>query len=49
MRSVGYRWHLRELMACRGMFHTTDLAPPLADRGIEMSASQVRRLVTGTG
>ncbi|MEV4002611.1 helix-turn-helix transcriptional regulator [Actinomadura sp. NPDC049753] len=48
MRMVGYKWHLRELMARRGMFNTTDLAPHLADRGIELSASQVHRLVTGT-
>jgi DNA-binding Xre family transcriptional regulator len=48
MRSVHYRWHLRELMARRGMFQTTDLAPPLAERGIEISASQIHRLVTGT-
>jgi DNA-binding Xre family transcriptional regulator len=47
MRTVGYRWHLRELMARRGMFNTTDLAPLLAERGIQMSASQVHRLVTG--
>ncbi|MFC5180620.1 helix-turn-helix domain-containing protein [Actinomadura harenae] len=48
MPTIRYRWHLRELMARRGMFNTTDLAPLLAERGIEMSASQVHRLVTGT-
>lgn len=48
MRTIRYRWHLRELMARRGMFNTTDLAPLLAERGIQMSASQVHRLVTGT-
>jgi DNA-binding Xre family transcriptional regulator len=42
---VGYRWRLRELMASRGMFATTDLHPHLADRGIEISAIQVYRLV----
>ncbi|MFC4004600.1 helix-turn-helix domain-containing protein [Prauserella oleivorans] len=47
-RSIGYRWHLRELMAKAGMFSTTELQPHLADRGIELSASQVHRLVTGT-
>ena len=26
-RVVGYRWHLREIMASRGMFATTDLGP----------------------
>jgi hypothetical protein len=29
-------------------FKTTELIPPLADRGITLSASQVHRLVTGT-
>lgn len=48
VREVGYHWHLRQLMAQRGMFSTTDLAPLLAERGIELSAAQVYRLVTGT-
>lgn len=47
-RTVGYHWHLRELMAKAGMFSTTELQPHLADRGIELSVSQVHRLVTGT-
>jgi DNA-binding Xre family transcriptional regulator len=48
MRTVGYHWHLRTLMAQRGMFATTDLAPKLAERGIELHPTQVYRLVTGT-
>lgn len=48
IRDVDYRWHLRQLMATRGLFSTTDLAPLLAERGIELSAAQVYRLVTGT-
>jgi DNA-binding Xre family transcriptional regulator len=48
VREVDYRWHLRQLMASRGLFSTTDLAPLLAERGIELSAAQVYRLVTGT-
>ena len=47
-RNIGYRWRLREVMAAHGMFSTTELIPPLADRGITLSASQVHRLVTGT-
>ncbi|MBC9730985.1 helix-turn-helix transcriptional regulator [Streptomyces sp. TRM68367] len=43
---LDYQWHLRELMATRGMFSTTDLRPLLAERGISLSASQVFRLVT---
>jgi DNA-binding Xre family transcriptional regulator len=42
---LDYRWHLRTVMAGRGMFATTDLIPLLADRGITLSSSQVYRLV----
>ncbi|MEO3780212.1 helix-turn-helix transcriptional regulator [Micromonospora sp. B11E3] len=35
-------------MAEHGMFATTELVPLLRDRGIDLSASQVHRLVTGT-
>ncbi len=42
-----HQWHLREVMAARGLFTTTGLVPRLADRGITLSASQVHRLVTG--
>ncbi|MGW7605645.1 helix-turn-helix domain-containing protein, partial [Streptomyces antimycoticus] len=47
-RQVSYQWRLRELMATAGMFTTSELAPPLAERGINLSLSQVHRLVTGT-
>ena len=43
---LDYRWHLRQVMASRGMFATTDLIGPLADREIRLSSSQVYRLVT---
>ena len=42
---LDYRWHLRKVMADRGMFATTDLIGPLAQRGIGLSSSQVYRLV----
>ncbi len=42
---LDYRWHLRQVMATRGMFATTDLLGPLADRGIRLSSSQIYRLV----
>jgi DNA-binding Xre family transcriptional regulator len=42
---LDYRWHLRTVMADRGMFQTTDLNTPLAQRGVTLSASQVYRLV----
>ncbi len=47
-KNVGYLWHLRRLMAERDMFSTSDLAPHLAERGIELSSVQVYRLVTQT-
>ncbi len=45
VRRLDYRWHLRQVLACRGMFATTDLIEPLAQRGIRLSSSQVYRLV----
>lgn len=42
---LDYRWHLRQVMAQREMFATTDLIAPLAERGITLSSSQVYRLV----
>ena len=45
---TGYVWHLRRLMAERGMFVTTDLGPLLAMRGVCLSRGQVYRLVTRT-
>lgn len=46
--TIGYRWHLRRLMAEQGMFATTDLGPLLVARGITLSREQVYRMVTGT-
>jgi DNA-binding Xre family transcriptional regulator len=43
---LDYRWHLRQVMATRGMFATTDLIKPLTRRAIMLSSSQVYRLVT---
>jgi DNA-binding Xre family transcriptional regulator len=42
---LDYHWNLRTVMAQRGMFQTTDLIEPLARRDIELSSSQVYRLV----
>ena len=42
---LDYRWNLRSVMAERGMFQTTDLIDPLARRDIDLSSSQVYRLV----
>ena len=46
-RTVGYRWHLRRLMAEKDMYATTQLRPLLAERGVALSREQVYRLVTG--
>ena len=42
---LDYRRKLRQVMAEREMFATTDLLAPLAARGITLSSSQVYRLV----
>lgn len=42
---LDYRWNLRQMMATRNMFATTDLLVPLRERGITLSTSQVYRLV----
>ena len=47
-RTVSYRWHLRQVMATRNMFATTELGPLLAERGVVLSREQVYRLVVGT-
>jgi DNA-binding Xre family transcriptional regulator len=47
-RNVGYRWRLREVMAARGLWKTSDLGPLLAERGVALSAAQVYRLVART-
>jgi DNA-binding Xre family transcriptional regulator len=44
-RKLDYRWNLRQVMASREMFQTTDLLEPLAQRAIHLSSSQVYRLV----
>lgn len=45
-RKMGHTWHLRALMAQKGMFQTTELVPLLAERGVVLSREQVFRLVT---
>lgn len=47
MTGVDYQWRLRLLLAERGIFQTSELAPLLAERGVRLSDSQVWRLVTG--
>lgn len=45
-RDVDYTWRLAELMAAHGMHNSTDLVPHVRERGIDLSASQIYRLVT---
>lgn len=45
-RKLTMLWHLRQLMAAKGMFQTTDLMEPLHERGIELSRQMVHRIVT---
>jgi hypothetical protein len=47
-REVSYQWRLREVMVAHGMFTVTELVPLLHDRSIDLSASQVHRLASGT-
>jgi DNA-binding Xre family transcriptional regulator len=47
-RNVGYRWQLRQVMAVNGLWKTSDLGPLLAERGVELSAAQIYRLVAHT-
>ena len=45
VRKLGYHWHLRRVMAAHDLWKTTDLAPLLRERGVNLSAAQVYRLV----
>jgi DNA-binding Xre family transcriptional regulator len=45
-RKMGYEWHLRRKMAEHNMFHTSDLVPLLAERGVVLSREQVYRMAT---
>ena len=45
-RKLTMLWHLRQLMAAKGMFQTTDLVEPLHERGIEISRQMIHRTVT---
>ncbi len=42
------RWNVRQIMASRGMFKTSDLVQPLRDREIALSREQIYRLVAQT-
>lgn len=44
-RHLNFHWHLRRLMAAHDMWKTTQLAPLLRERGVDLSETQVYRLV----
>lgn len=46
-RALDYEWRLRLRMAERGIFTSKPLVGMLAERGVDLSESQVWRLVTG--
>ena len=45
-RRMAMNWHLRQVMATRGIFQTSELVPLLADRGVHLSRQYVHKLVT---
>lgn len=47
-RRIGYRWNFRTLIGQHNLWKTTELMPLLRSRGINLSESQVYRLVTAT-
>jgi DNA-binding Xre family transcriptional regulator len=46
IKKMSYAWHVRSLLAARGIFQTSEVVPLLAERGIHLSREQVYRLVT---
>lgn len=47
-RHLTMQWNLRQVMADRGLFQTSELVPLLADRDIHISREHIYRLVTKT-
>jgi DNA-binding Xre family transcriptional regulator len=45
-KTGGYSWRLRQLMAEREMWKTSELTPLLEEEGVVLSSAQVYRLVT---
>jgi DNA-binding Xre family transcriptional regulator len=48
MRTVTMQWNLRQVMADRAIFATSELVPLLGERDIHLSREHVYRLVTKT-
>ena len=47
-RTVTMGWHLRQVMASRGMYQTSELIPLLEERAVHLSREHVYRLVART-
>jgi DNA-binding Xre family transcriptional regulator len=47
-RTIQVQWNLRQVMADRGLFQTSELLPLLEQRGIHLTREHVYRLVTKT-
>ena len=47
-RRIVMSWNLRQVMATRSIFQTSELVPLLAERGVQLSREHVYRLVTKT-
>ena len=45
---IAYQWRLRQVMTARDMHNLSDLITPLHEVGIELSASQLYRLLGRT-
>src|SRR5674476_144426 len=47
-RRIAMQWNLRQVMASRAIYQTSELVPLLAERGVNLSREHVYRLVTKT-
>ena len=47
-RRLAMQWNLRQVMASRAIYQTSELVPLLAERGVSLSREHVYRLVTKT-
>lgn len=47
-RTIQVQWNLRQVMADRSLFQTSELLPLLEERGIHLTREHVYRLVTKT-
>ena len=45
-RTVSMKWNVRQVMASRGIFQTSELVPLLEERGIHLTRQYVHRVVT---